>query len=65
LGAGKPIISPSFTDGLATFYWTHQQSGRLRWYHDHALGLTRLNAYESEAAGYLLIDRAQEAALRA
>ena len=37
-----------------TFYWTNQQSGRLMFYHDHAYGITRLNVYAGEAAGYLL-----------
>ncbi len=34
-------------------------------YHDHALGLTRLNVYAGEAAGYLLGDPAEEDALQA
>ena len=32
-------------------------------YHDHAYGLTRLNVYAGEAAGYLLYDPAEEQAL--
>ena len=32
-------------------------------YHDHALGITRLNVYAGEAAGYLLVDPAEETAL--
>lgn len=43
-------------DGIATYYYPNQQSGRLMFYHDHALGLTRLNVYAGEAAGYLLVD---------
>lgn len=39
-----------------TLYYTNQQSGRLMFYHDHALGITRLNVYAGEAAGYLLVD---------
>jgi FtsP/CotA-like multicopper oxidase with cupredoxin domain len=42
--------------GSMTFYWPNQQSGRLMFYHDHALGITRLNVYVGEAAGYLLRD---------
>jgi FtsP/CotA-like multicopper oxidase with cupredoxin domain len=42
--------------GSATFYWPNGQSGRLMFYHDHALGMTRLNVYAGEAAGYLLAD---------
>ncbi len=49
--------------GNMTFYWTNQQGGRLMFYHDHAYGLTRLNVYAGEAAGYLLYDPVEEAAL--
>ena len=56
VGPGKPINAESLDDGLATFYWTNQQSGRLMFYHDHAYGLTRLNVYAGEAAGYLIVD---------
>ena len=42
--------------GALTFYYTNQQSGRLLFYHDHAYGITRLNVYAGEAAGYLLVD---------
>ncbi len=49
--------------GSATFYWPNQQGGRLMFYHDHAYGLTRLNVYAGEAAGYLLSDPAEETAL--
>ena len=42
--------------GAMTFYWTNQQSARLMFYHDHAYGITRLNVYVGEAAGFLLID---------
>ena len=48
-----------------TFYWPNQQSGRLMFYHDHAYGITRLNVYAGEAAGYLLRDVVQDDALAA
>jgi FtsP/CotA-like multicopper oxidase with cupredoxin domain len=48
--------------GAETFFYTNQQSARLMFYHDHAWGITRLNVYAGEAAGYLLND-ATEAAL--
>ena len=47
---------PAPGDGIATYFYSNQQSGRLLWYHDHAYGLTRLNAYAGQAAGYLLVD---------
>jgi FtsP/CotA-like multicopper oxidase with cupredoxin domain len=49
--------------GALSFFWTNDQGGRLMFYHDHAYGLTRLNVYAGEAAGYLLYDPAEEAAL--
>ena len=58
-------LTPSLSDGQGTFYWTNQQSGRLMFYHDHAYGITRLNVYAGEAAGYLLVDPVQENALLA
>jgi FtsP/CotA-like multicopper oxidase with cupredoxin domain len=42
--------------GAATYYFTNQQSTRLMFYHDHAFGITRLNVYAGEAAGYLITD---------
>ena len=46
-------------DGCQTFYYTNEQSARLMFYHDHAWGITRLNVYAGEAAGYLLTDTAE------
>ncbi|WP_243313430.1 multicopper oxidase domain-containing protein [Fundidesulfovibrio agrisoli] len=42
--------------GSITYYYTNQQSARLMFYHDHALGITRLNVYVGEAAGYVVRD---------
>ncbi len=42
--------------GAMTFFYTNQQSARLMFYHDHAWGITRLNVYAGEAAGYLVTD---------
>ena len=47
--------------GSATFYWPNGESGRLMFYHDHAYGLTRLDVYAGEAAGYLLQDPTERA----
>lgn len=59
-----PDMAPTL-DGEMTFYWTNQQSGRMMFYHDHAYGITRLNVYAGEAAGYLLVDDLVEPALAA
>jgi FtsP/CotA-like multicopper oxidase with cupredoxin domain len=46
--------------GSLTFYYTNQQSARLMFYHDHSYGITRLNVYAGEAAGYLVTDTAEQ-----
>jgi FtsP/CotA-like multicopper oxidase with cupredoxin domain len=43
-------------NGTLSFYWTNQQSARLMFYHDHAMGITHINVYEGIAAGYLVTD---------
>lgn len=40
-------------------YWNDQPAASA-WYHDHALGLTRLNVYMGLASGYLITDPANE-----
>ncbi len=47
--------------GSLTFYYTNDQSARLLFYHDHAMGITRLNVYAGEAAGYLIEDPIEHA----
>ena len=47
-----------------TFFYTNQQSARLMFYHDHAWGITRLNVYAGEAAGYLITDATEQALRR-
>ena len=49
--------------GCQTFYYTNQQSARLMFYHDHAFGITRLNVYAGEAAGYLESDPLEQGLL--
>jgi FtsP/CotA-like multicopper oxidase with cupredoxin domain len=52
-------------DGMLSFYWPNEQSGRLLWYHDHAYGITRLNVIAGMAAGFLLANPPDEDALAA
>jgi len=47
-------------DGAATLYYTNAQSARLMFYHDHSYGITRLNVYGGEAAGYLITDQVEQ-----
>ena len=42
--------------GTADYYYPNNQSARLAWYHDHAMGITRLNAYAGIASGYVITD---------
>lgn len=49
-----PGTNPS--PGTSTNYYPMQQSARLLWYHDHAIGITRTNAYAGIASAFLLID---------
>ena len=51
---------PDPGDGSTTIYYTNAQSARLMFYHDHAFGITRLNVYAGEAAGYLLTDDVEQ-----
>jgi len=51
---------PDPGDGSLTFYYNNQQSARLMFYHDHSYGITRLNVYAGEAAGYLLTDQVEQ-----
>ncbi len=46
--------------GAQTFFYTNQQSARLMFYHDHAWGITRLNVYAGEAAGYVITDAMEQ-----
>jgi FtsP/CotA-like multicopper oxidase with cupredoxin domain len=63
--AGKPTCALAGAtnnpgQGALSFFWTNDQGARLMFYHDHAYGLTRLNVYAGEAAGYLLTDPIEE-----
>ena len=59
----RAVVCNAKDDGCQTFYYTNQQSARLLFYHDHAWGITRLNVYAGEAAGYLISDDTEKALL--
>jgi hypothetical protein len=42
--------------GTATYYYPMDQSARFVWYHDHAMGITRTNAYAGIASALLIVD---------
>lgn len=61
-------FTPDFEEtgpGFVTeiYSYPNQNEEELLWYHDHALGITRLNVYAGLAGFYLLRDPAREAAL--
>ena len=60
IGPGKTVPAPAAGDAKGTYYYPNQQSARLMFYHDHAYGITRLNVYAGEAAGYLLVDQVED-----
>ena len=56
---------PNPGPGSVTNYYTNQQSNRLMFYHEHAVGITRLGVYAGLAAGYLITDPQEEALINA
>src|SRR6266568_3700821 len=42
--------------GSASYYYPMDQSARMVWYHDHAIGITRTNAYLGIASALLIVD---------
>jgi spore coat protein A, manganese oxidase len=53
---GDSFLNPGSAPNEAVYYYPNQQSARLMWYHDHAIGITRNNAYVGIATAYLLTD---------
>ncbi|MGI9133142.1 MAG: hypothetical protein ACR2I0_04245, partial [Rhodoferax sp.] len=61
-GMGKGVSAQDVPDmppsgpGSYTLYFPNNLSGRLMMYHDHTSGLTKVNVYMGEAAGYVVYD---------
>lgn len=49
-------INPALAPGQAEYFYPNMQGARMLWYHDHALGITRLNAYAGLASAYVITD---------
>jgi bilirubin oxidase len=47
-------LGRAWTPGSAVFQYDNDQRARTMWYHDHTLGMTRLNVYAGPAGFYLL-----------
>lgn len=50
------VLHPAAAVNEAEYYYPNNQSARFVWYHDHALGITRINAYAGIATGYIIRD---------
>ncbi len=50
------LLNPNLKPGQGEYYYPNQQSARFAWYHDHAIDLTRLNAYAGIASAYIIRD---------
>jgi spore coat protein A len=50
------VLNPSAAANEAEYYYPNDQSARLVWYHDHAVGITRINAYAGIASAYVIRD---------
>lgn len=61
---GDSFMNPGAARNEAEFYYPNQQSARLMWYHDHAMGITRLNAYVGIATGYVLTDPFEQSLIK-
>ena len=56
---GSSFLNNGPHPGSAIYDYPNTQSARLVWYHDHAYGITRLNAYSGLASAYLITDDAE------
>jgi len=57
------VLNPTAAPNEAEYYYPNNQSPRFLWYHDHAHGITRINAYAGIASAYVINDAVAEAAL--
>jgi spore coat protein A len=60
LSCAFPPDMPPPAPGSYHYYYPNQQSARFVWYHDHAMGITRLNAYAGLASAYVLTDASEQ-----
>jgi spore coat protein A, manganese oxidase len=50
------VLNPFAALNSAEYYYPMNQSARMLWYHDHAWGITRLNAYAGIASAVIIRD---------
>jgi FtsP/CotA-like multicopper oxidase with cupredoxin domain len=65
--ANKYGVAPNtnVTPGVANFSYPNDQPSTTLWYHDHTLGMTRLNVYAGPAGFWLIRDNGGETGLGA
>jgi len=57
---GPSAIANATQTGQATFIYPNEQQAGTIWFHDHALGITRLNVYAGMAGVHIITDSANE-----
>ena len=62
-GHPEDTFTPFAPDNTDTYVYPNNQSAGTIWYHDHALGITRLNVYMGLAGFYLVRDVVEDALL--
>jgi spore coat protein A len=64
LNAAAPFSTAALANlagaGSADYFYPNNQSARLCWYHDHAWGITRINAYSGIATAYVITDSVEQ-----
>ena len=60
LSAGFPPDMPAPPPESTTITGPISRSAKFMWYHDHAMDITRLNAYAGLATGYVLTDATEQ-----
>jgi spore coat protein A, manganese oxidase len=50
------VLNPGAAPDEAEYYYPLAQTARFGWYHDHAFGITRINAYAGIASGLIIRD---------
>lgn len=53
-GKAAGLQGAAWSPGSATFHYPNTQRASTIWYHDHALGMTRLNVYAGPAGFYII-----------
>ncbi len=60
-----PHVNGTGVPGETQLFYPNDQSARLMWYHDHVVGITRLNAYVGIVSAYIIRDDTEEALIKA